>query len=86
MENNDTALVSSQNDVKPWGKKPVVQWRNLYYYIADASRIHNPFVLKAPFLYPPETSQNRKVFWRFQRVEKGCLGKESIKIYNKGNA
>ena len=31
------------------------------------------FVLNAPILYPLKTSENRKVFWRFQGVEKGCI-------------
>ena len=32
----------------------------------------NPFVPNAPFLYTLKTSENRKVFWCFQGVEKGC--------------
>ena len=34
----------------------------------------NPFVPNAPFLYPLQTSENRKVFRCFQGVEKGALG------------
>ena len=40
----------------------------------------NPFGLKAPFLYPLKTSKNRKVFWYFQGVEKGCIGNEWVKL------
>ena len=42
----------------------------------------NPFVPNAPFLYPLKTSENRKVFWCFQRVEKGCIGNEWVKFKN----
>ena len=41
--------------------------------------ILNGFVSIAPFLYPLKTSENRKVFWCFQRSEKGCIGKEWVK-------
>ena len=34
----------------------------------------NPFVPNALFLYPLKTSENHKVFWCFQGVEKGCIG------------
>ena len=37
----------------------------------------NPFVPNAPFLYPLKTSL--KVFWRFQGVEKVCIGNLWIK-------
>ena len=33
----------------------------------------NPFFPNAPFLYPLKTSENRKVFWCFQGVEKECI-------------
>ena len=36
----------------------------------------NPFVPKAPFLYPLKTSENLRVFWCFQGVQKGCTGKK----------
>ena len=39
----------------------------------------NPFVPSAPFLYPLKTSENLKVFWCFQGVEKGCTGNEWVK-------
>ena len=38
----------------------------------------NPFVPNAPFLYPLKTSENRKVFWCFQGVEKGCIGNKRV--------
>ena len=38
----------------------------------------NPVVPNAPFLYPLKTSENLTVFWRFQRVEKGWIGKEWV--------
>ena len=34
----------------------------------------NPFIPNAPFLYPLKTSENCKVFWCFQGVDKGCTG------------
>ena len=39
----------------------------------------NPFDPNAPFLYPLKTSENRKVFWCFQGVEKRCIGNEWVK-------
>ena len=42
--------------------------------------IINPFVPNAPFLYPLKTSENLKVFWRFQEVEKGALRMVNAKI------
>ena len=39
----------------------------------------NPFVPNAPFLYPLKSSENRKVFWCFQGVEKGCIRNEWVK-------
>ena len=41
----------------------------------------NPFVPNASFVYPLKTSENLKVFWRFQGVEKGCIGSKWV---NKG--
>ena len=42
--------------------------------------IFNPFVPSAPFLYHLKTSENRKVFWCFQEVQKGCIGNEWVKL------
>ena len=39
----------------------------------------NPFVPNAPFFYPLKTSENRRFFWCFQEVEKGCIGNEWVK-------
>ena len=36
------------------------------------------FVPNAPFLYPLNTSENRKVFWCFQGVEKECSGNKWV--------
>ena len=40
----------------------------------------NSFVPNAPFLYSLKTSENRKAFWRFQGVEKGCIGSKWVRI------
>ena len=45
----------------------------------------NPFVPSAPFLYPLKTSEKRKVFWCFQGVEKGYIGKKWVKWANINN-
>ena len=42
----------------------------------------NPFVHNAPFLYLLKT-ENRKVFWCFQGVEKGCIGNEWVNVDNR---
>ena len=39
----------------------------------------NSFVPNAPFMYPLKTSENHKVFWCFQGVEKGCIGDKWFK-------
>ena len=44
-------------------------WSNTLQYRG----ILNLLVPSAPFLYPLKTSGNRKVFWCFQGVEKGCI-------------
>ena len=38
----------------------------------------NPFFPNPPFLYPLETSENRKVFWYFQGPDKGCIRNERV--------
>ena len=38
----------------------------------------NPFVPNSSFLYPLKTSENRKVLWCFQGVEKGFIGNEWV--------
>ena len=39
---------------------------------------HFPFVPNTIFLSPLKTSEDRKVFWCFQRVEKGCIGNKWV--------
>ena len=39
----------------------------------------NPFFPNASFLYPLKQLENRKVFWCFQVVEKGCIGNKWVK-------
>ena len=46
----------------------------------DKSCSNNPFVPNAPFLYSLKTLENRKVFWCFQEVEKGCIGNKWVKL------
>ena len=36
--------------------------------------VFSPFVLNTPFLYTLKASENRKVFWCSQGVDKGCIG------------
>ena len=38
----------------------------------------NPFIPNVPFFYPLKTSENRKVFWCFQGIQKGCIGNECV--------
>ena len=45
------------------------------FYVANRINI---FVPNAPFLYPLKTSENRKVFWCFQGLEKGCIGNKWV--------
>ena len=40
----------------------------------------NPFVLNAPLFYPLKTSENHKVFWCFQGVEKGSIVNKWVKL------
>ena len=42
----------------------------------------NPFVPNAPFLYPLKTSENCKVFWCFQGLEKGYIGNEWVNNFS----
>ena len=58
-------------------------WGNATFVLA-----FNPFVPDAPALYPLKASENLKVFWRFQGLEKGCTANKwvniSIKVYLRG--
>ena len=47
--------------------------------IKNGLRHINEFVPNTPFLYPSKTSENRKVFWFFQGVEKECIGNKWVK-------
>ena len=42
-------------------------------------RTFNPFLPNAPFLYPLKTRENRKIFWCFPGVEKGCIRNKWVK-------
>ena len=44
--------------------------------LLNSAQLINSIVPNAPFPYPLKTLENRKVFSYFQRVEKGCIGKE----------
>ena len=33
------------------------------------------------FSTPLKTSENRKVLWSFQGVEKGCIGNKGVKVF-----
>ena len=41
-------------------------------FLSKLQNLINPFAPNAPFLYPLKT-ENRKVFWCFQGVEKECI-------------
>ena len=43
--------------------------------------IFNLFVPNASFLYPLKTSENLKVFWCFQGVEKGCIRNKWVNFW-----
>ena len=38
----------------------------------------NPFIPNVPFPYHLKTSENRKVFWCLQGVDKGCIGTNGL--------
>ena len=48
-------------------------------YVSKWQKYINPVVPNAPFLYPLKASENRKVFWCFQGVEKGWIGNKRVK-------
>ena len=53
-------------------------WRILFWDQIEA--YVNPFAPSASLLYPLKTSENRKVFWCFQVVKKGCIGNKWVNI------
>ena len=62
-------------------------WTNLQWFENKFLRklklcILNRFVPNTPFLYPLKTSENLKVVWCFQGVQKGCIGNKWVNIYN----
>ena len=44
----------------------------------------NPFVPNPSFLYLLKTSENQKVLWCFQGVEKGCIENKWVKPFQPG--
>ena len=54
----------------------------LFYTAQKMNFCSNPFVPNAPFLYPLKASENRKVFWCFQGVQKGFIGKHGVRIFS----
>ena len=64
--------------------KKTISWRFENYVIILLRSHHNlhPFVPYAPFLYPLKTSENRKNFWCFLGLEKGCTGNEWVESIN----
>ena len=70
---------------KNWWQE-IISWtayinRNKRILLALMVVFPNPFVPNAPFLYPLKTSGNRKVFWCFQGIEKGCIRKKWVKFH-----
>ena len=45
-------------------------------FLFHSRKAINPFIPNLPILYPLKTSENRKVFWCFQGVEKGWIEKD----------
>ena len=62
----------------PW-KHQEVQNENIG---QNCVNVINLFIHNAPFLYLLKT-ENRKVFWCFQGVEKGCIGNECVNVDNR---
>ena len=73
---------------KTW-RTPFIFWlnKNLYNYMIYKLNLVTPrfiinlFVPDTRFLFPQKTSENPKVFWYFQWVEKGCIWNELVKHY-----
>ena len=57
----------------------IVNWSYCNYTIRVHGKI-TPFVPDAPSLYPLKISENRKVFWCFKGVEKGCIRNKWVHI------
>ena len=52
---------------------------NIYIFRRAKTSLVDPFVPRAPSLYPVKISENLTVFWCFQEVEKGCIVNEWVK-------
>ena len=50
----------------------------LHYALLNKLDSINSFVRNVLFLYPLKTSENRKVFLYFQRIEKGCIRNKGV--------
>ena len=48
----------------------------------EGCHMFNTSVPSAPFLYSQKTSENLKAFWRFQGIEKGCIGNKCVKCFS----
>ena len=89
-----TRFMVSQDNWMPWGLFTSVNWLICYNhwhilthlfpnhpFSTFSVDIHNSFSNNVPLLFPLKTSENRTVFWCFQRVEKGCIGNKWVKAY-----
>ena len=61
-------------------KSPLIILIFKYPKYPPSKSIFNPFFPNAPFFDPLKTSENRKVFWCFQAVEKGCIGNKWVNM------
>ena len=77
MENFNFCEVKSRTDVNFF--LVGVRLLSLVFLYSGTNLTH---LLNAPFLYPLKTSENHKVFWYFQWVEKESIGNEWVKRQN----
>ena len=68
-------VISVQKDFEKFPTDVKLLFGALYF---EYLNLINPFVPNAPFLFPVKTSENLKVFWRFQGVEKLCIGNKWV--------
>ena len=61
-------------------KSPVNEVRRKMVNKRCPNPVFNLFILSAPFLYLLKTSENSKVFWCFQGLEKECISNEWDKL------
>ena len=57
----------------------IVAKKSAQSFIYSKDKHINPFFPSAPFPYTQKTSENRKAFWSFHGVEKGCIETEWVK-------